>query len=99
MDAFPVPDVHGYPLLQQAQWVIDMAFEQNKILRKQVFELTMHLRSLDKKVSGDSDLCDRLQDKMGALRQAAEKNHLSFHGSVSFMHCPHDICREIHAPA
>lgn len=99
MDAFPVPDVHGSSLLQQAQWVIDMAFEQNRILRGQVFEMTMHLRSLDKKGHGDSELCDRLQDKLAALRQAAEKNHLTFHGSISFMHCSHEICREIHAPA
>ena len=98
MEAFPVPDVHGSPLLQQAQWVIDMAFEQNKIFRQQIFNLSCLLRERERTTNGDSELCDRLQDKMASLREAAEKNHLTFHGNINFSYCTHDICREIHAP-
>lgn len=98
MDAFPSSDVHGSPLLQQAQWVIDMAFEQNRFLRQQVLQFTSMLREQEIMTNGDSELCDRLQDKMATIRAAAEKNHLAFHGSLSFAHCAHDICREICAP-
>lgn len=68
--------------LQRAEWVIDMAFEQNRAMKHTLLSVNEPRDEETKKT-------------MHLLKEYAEKNHRDFHGNIHFANCHHDICREI----
>lgn len=93
MDVLPGPDPAALSAaLQRAQWVIDMAFEQNSRLRAAIDSMNAYTSTTAHRNNVNNVLLDCLQDEVSGLISAAEKEHDDCHGTINILACTHAIC-------